>query len=152
MAGFMKRTFGGGAELSARDEMKEAVAYFVILMIYADGEVEETEVNAAQGSLCRCQLFSDNSIDDDFKLLQKMETKMLQDAEGNAEHYAEILKKDDWKYTAAAIMTDIMLSDGDMDADEAHLLQHLGTKVGIEESELEAMTITIKALRRSWRN
>jgi len=151
MVGFLKKTFSGGDSLSARDEMKEAVAYFVVLMIYADGSVEDEEVNAAMGTVGRCRLFADNTNEEDFKLLQKMERKMNQDAEGNAEHYAEILRKDDWKYTAAAIMTDIMLADGDMDADELHLLNHLASKVGIEEGEIDAMVATIKALRRAWR-
>lgn len=150
MAGFLRRTFGGGNDLSMREQVKEAVAYFVVLMIYADGTVEEAEVQAAMGTMARCGLFGDNTNDDDFRLLQRMERKMNEDAEGNAEEYAAILLAEDWKYTAAAIMTDIMLADGEIDSDELHLLSHLASRVGIDNSELNAMTSTVRALRRRW--
>ncbi|MEQ1868304.1 MAG: tellurite resistance TerB family protein [Micropepsaceae bacterium] len=149
---FLKRTFGGGASLSPREEMKEAIAYFVVLMIYADGSVEDSEIAAARSTLARCHLFNDNSADEDFDLLRRMESKMQADAEGAAEHYAGILGSGEWKYTAAAIMCDIMLADGDVGDDELHLLTHLASTVGIDTAELEAMTATISALRRSWQS
>lgn len=151
MSGFLRKAFGGGDALSARDEIKEAIAYFVVLMIYADGSVEDEEIHAARATMSRCGIFSDNTVDEDFKLLQRMEQKMRQDAEGNANKYAQILKKDEWKLTAAAIMTDIMLADGSIDSDEQHLLTHLASKVGIESTEINSIIATIKAMRRAWR-
>lgn len=151
MAGFLTRAFGTADAATPREQMKEAVAYFVVLMIYADGSVEDEEVVAARSSLARCRLFSDNTTDEDFKLLQKMERKMNQDAEGNADKYSSVLERENWKYTAAAIMADIMLADGDADEDELALLEQLSGRVGIESEELVAITATVRALRRQWR-
>lgn len=150
MVGFLNRVLGSGNTLSSREEMKEAIAYFVVLMIYADGTVEDEEVRVAMGTLSRCGLFTNNTNDEDFELLQNMERKMNQDAEGNAQHYANILTRDDWKFTAAAIMADIMLADGNIDSDEIHFITHLAIKAGIGDEELEAIVATVKALRRPW--
>lgn len=147
---FFTGAFGKKADLSPREQMKEAIAYFVIMMIYADGAVEQSEINAAQASLARCRLFGDNSIDEDFALLVRMEKKFDQDPETHAAHYAEVLSHDNWKYTAAAILVDIMLSNGDVDDDEQALLLGLARQVGIDPADLDAMVGTISALRRHW--
>ena len=147
---FFKGAFGSKTEISPREQVKEAIAYFVIMMIYADGAVEQSEINSAQASLARCGLFGDNSVDDDFALLVRMEKKFDQNPEGYAQQYAEVLNHDNWKYTAAAILVDVMLANGDVDDDEQSLLLNLAHTVGIDPSDLDAMTGTIAALRRHW--
>lgn len=152
MGGLLSRAFGGAREGSPRQEMKEAIAYFVVLMIHADGSVGDDEVNVAMGTLARCRLFSDNTNQEDFALLTRMERKMQQDADGLTGHYAQVLAQDGWKYTAAAILSDIMLSDGDIDQDEVRLLKMLCDRAGITEDELDAIVATVRAMRRAWTN
>lgn len=147
---FFKGAFGSKTEATPREQMKEAIAYFVILMIYADGAVEQSEVNAAQASLARCRLFGDNTIEDDFALLVRMEKKYSSDPEVYTSQYAEILTRDNWKYTAAAVLVDVMLSNGDVDRDEQALLQELAGVVGIDTDDLDAIVGTLSALRRDW--
>jgi uncharacterized tellurite resistance protein B-like protein len=134
-----------------REHVKEAVAYFVVLMIYADGTVVKEEVDAAVGTIGRGRLFNDNSNDENFELLQRMEQKMTANEIGNTRFYGSILAKSKWKYTAAAIMVDIMLADGDVDLKEHGLLTRLADNAQIGQNELDSITSTIKALRRSWR-
>lgn len=149
MTGFMDRPEDEHAPLS-RESVKEAIAYFVILMIYADGEVGKQEVDAAVATLGRCHVFSDNSNDEDFALLQRMEQKMSDNEIANTRFYGAVLARSKWKYTAAAIMADIMLADGDVDLKELGLLSRLADSAQIDQKELDAITSTIKALRRGW--
>jgi uncharacterized tellurite resistance protein B-like protein len=148
--GFFKGAFNNKTATSPREQLKEAVAYFVIMMIYADGAVEQSEINSAQSSLARCGLFSDNTVEDDFALLVRMEKKFAKDADGFAAEYAEILKTDNWQYTAAGILVDVMLANGDVDEDEQTLLAQLADTVGIDTGDLDALVGTIAALRRPW--
>lgn len=150
MVGFLRKTFDRDNAISAREQIKEAVAYFVVLTIYANGTVDDREVRTAMGSLARCALFANNTNDDDFDLLQRMEKKFGQNAEGNAAHYAQILEQDDWKFTAVAIMADVMLADGEADADEMHLILHLASQLTMSEAEVENTLSTLRALRRPW--
>ena len=147
---FFKGALGGKTVTSPREQLKEAVAYFVIMMIYADGAVEQSEINSAQASLARCGLFGDNTVEDDFALLVRMEKKFGKDPEGFAAEYAQILNTDNWKYTAAAILVDVMLANGDVDEDEQGLLVGLADTVGIDRADLDAIVGTISSLRRPW--
>ena len=147
---FFKGAFSNKTAATPREQVKEAIAYFVIMMIYADGAVEQSEVNTAQASLARCGLFNDNTVDDDFALLLRMENKYAKDPDTHAFDYAEVLAREEWSYTAASILVDVMLANGDMDENEQSLLLSLSDKVGIEHSDLDAMVGTISALRRRW--
>lgn len=151
MAGFFKRALGAETTLSPREEMKEAVAYFVVMMNWsASGDIDDAVMNATLNTIARCNLFADNNQEEDLQLLIRLEDKLKADANGNAAHYARILERDDWKYTAASLMADVMMADGLAEQSEINVLLTLATDVGIPEAELEAIVATTRALRRTW--
>lgn len=119
--------------------LREAVAFFVIAMIRADGVVEETELDAARATMARCILFAENSVEEDRALLRLAETALLADPVASAAHHAPALSGSPWRYTALAIMTDIMMADGAMDAHELRLLTEVAGQFGIDRQEVEVM-------------
>ncbi len=148
--GLFKKGLSLSGERPPRQQVKDAVAYFVIAMIYADGDVEDSEVNTAQSSMARCGLFGDNNLEEDFALLVQMEKKYARDSQRFANEYATILKEHEWQYTTAAILIDVMLADNNIDDDEVGLLKELAAMLGLSDDELDAMLNTVMALRRPW--
>lgn len=148
MSFFKKKT--EPTQPDARELVKEAIAYFLVLMTYADGSADDSEINTAVATLNRSYLFANNSVDDDYALLAAMEARMREDLEGYGDHYASILAGSDWKYTAAAMMCDVMMADGSIDEDEEHLLKELAARAGIAADELDGVFSVVLAMRRGW--
>lgn len=151
MIGHLKSNFGERPQTPTRQEMKEAIAYFVLFMNYSgSGEIDDFVINTTLNSLARCKLFADNTQDEDLNLLARLEGKLKEDAGKYAVEYSYVLEHDDWKYTAAALMADVMMADDVAEDSEIELLSNLADDVKITSDELQAIVATIRALRRAW--
>jgi len=120
-------------------DLREAVAFFVIAMIRADGIVEETELDAARATLARCILFSEQSVEEDRALLRRMEGALVSDAGASAARYGPVLAVSPWRHTTLAIMATIMASDGCVDAHELTLIREVARQFGITEGEIQVI-------------
>lgn len=119
--------------------LHEAVAFLIVDMIWADGEVNARELDHARSSMARCRLFADSSIEDDKALIKRMEAASQEDRVGNRDHYSAILRESPWRFSALAIMADIMTADGVMDQREINVLLKAAEVQGVSEAEI--MTI-----------
>lgn len=119
--------------------LREAVAFCVAAMINADGRADPAELDHARAALARCLLFADTDTAEDRTLLARMTDALETDPEGNAQRYGAVLHGSPWRYTALAIMADIMASDGRMEESEFAVLRRAAAILDATDHELEAI-------------
>ena len=131
-------------------DVKEALAFFVLLMIYASsGEIDEDAIESSLTTLERCGLFKDDTRDDIFQLLVMVEKKVVSDDKLDEAAYFHTLQYDEWNLTALAMAADVMMSDGVSEDSEIELLTGLARDAQIGTEDLRAIYGTVHALRRA---
>jgi len=126
------------------DLLREAVAFCVVSMIRADGRTEPAERDHARAALARCILFAESSVEADRALLDRMDGLVERDPDGAAAHYGAVLRDSPWRYTALAIMADIMASDGQLADAEFAVLANAAAIFDATEHDLEAVVENVK--------
>lgn len=138
------------AERTPMEDIRDALAYMVAKMVLADGVVQAAERKMAKSIFQSSSLFF-HLEDDEYDAYLDETIAQVKAGDPQTEKVAvEILRQGEWDFTALAMMTDLMISDGRIHPDELAALRKMAKAFGIRQDQVNAMVNTFRARRRNW--
>jgi tellurite resistance protein len=119
---------------------QQAFAAVCIVAVAADGAVEDKEVARVVGNLAERRMFRSQSLDDLGRLLADVSKTIHQRGRDEVMEAARVALAPTMRETVFAVVTDLMLTDGEMHVKEQQFIDDFRKALGIEDALAQKIT------------